>query len=153
MKLLLMRRPTHKRTTLGDLYVDGSFFCFTLEDAIREVPGQPVEKWKVPGETAIPSGLYRLELVDSPRFGPDTLSLKKTPGFEDIRIDAGNDDADTAGCILVGMNSHNDPDGDGGNISRSREALDRLKAVLVPELQSKRQVWISVKLPLPFRPA
>lgn len=69
---------------------------------MREVDGQPVEKWKVPGETAIPRGVYRLTLEASPKFGPDTPSLHNVPGFKWIRIHAGNRPEDTEGCIIVG---------------------------------------------------
>lgn len=144
MQLLLQRRPTVKATTLGEMFLDGKFFCFTLEDQVREVAGKPVSEWKVSGETAIPAGRYLLELVDSGRFGPDTLSLKNVPGFENIRIHSGNDDADTEGCLLVG-NTLLPSEDDGGNILESRAALTRLKASVNPEVKSGRQVWITVK--------
>jgi len=81
--------------------VDGRPFCRTLEDAVREVPGEPVWRWKVPGETAIPAGTYRLALVDSPRFGPGTIAVLGVPGFSAVRIHGGNTVDDTEGCILV----------------------------------------------------
>ena len=91
--------PTH---TIGQLYLDGEFFCFTLEDVVREVAGQPVEKWKIPNETAIPTGTYEITLENSPRFGPDTLTIKNVPGFSGIRMHEGNTDKDTEGCIILG---------------------------------------------------
>jgi len=145
MELLLRRKPTVKKTTFGDLFLDGKHFCFTLEDVVREVVGQPVEKWKVSGETAIPAGRYAVELVNSPRFGPDTLSLKDVPGFTTIRIHSGNDDADTEGCILVGETLEPGQD-DGGNIRDSRAALSRLKAVVLPAIKDRcEDVWLTVQ--------
>lgn len=102
MKLKLLRNRFNKEWTGGQLYIDDEFFCFTLEDEIREQDGVPVEKWKVKGETAIPRGIYDVVFQNSPRFGPDTLTLLKVPGFTHIRIHAGNTEKDTEGCILVG---------------------------------------------------
>ena len=140
MELTLKREPTLiGKVTFGDLYVDGMWQCHTMEDAIREVPGRPVEEWKVPKETAIPFGRYRLELVDSPKFGPDTLSLVNVPGFKFIRMHAGNTPEDTDGCILTGQGRH------GAVITDSVKALNALKKLVIPELRAGREVYISVQ--------
>ena len=72
MELLLKRRPSQNGATIGALYIlvggDALHECYTLEDEVREVEGEPVEKWKVPGETAIPEGKYRVVIEKSPRF-------------------------------------------------------------------------------------
>ena len=91
--------PTH---TIGQLYVNDNFFCFTLEDVVRERSGEPVERWKIDGETAIPYGIYKVVFEWSNKFGPDTLTLKNVPGFKYIRMHSGNTPADTEGCIIVG---------------------------------------------------
>ena len=78
----------------GTLSIDGTHFCLTLEDELREV--------KVPGKTAIPAGLYDIGLRNSPKFGPGTIEIKGVPNFTDILIHAGNSADDTAGCIIVG---------------------------------------------------
>ena len=103
MKLTLNRKPSLANSTMGALYIDGGFACYTLEDEVRELPGQPVSQWKIKGATAIPAGEYIVSLQYSPRFGPDTLTLHNVPGFEYIRMHAGNAHADTEGCILLGM--------------------------------------------------
>ncbi|MCI0408879.1 MAG: DUF5675 family protein [Acidobacteria bacterium] len=146
MHLRLQRRFTIKDTTLGELYVDDLPVCDTLEDPIREVLGKPVSEWKIAGKTAIPAGTYRLYLANSPKFGPDTISLEEVPGFSLIRIHAGNDDADTEGCILVGT-AVLDPTGDGGNLSNSRVALKSLKEMVVPVLQAGEVVPITIRNP------
>lgn len=102
MELILQRTRLKEGWTNGQLYIDGNYFCFTLEDKVREEDGVPVEKWKVKGETAIPQGLYDLALEDSPRFGKGTITLLRVPGFSKIRIHTGNTDKDTEGCIIVG---------------------------------------------------
>jgi len=102
MELILKRTRLRDLVTTGQLYIDGEFFCFTLEDKVREVPNQPVESWKVWGETAVPYGLYKITLENSPRFGVDTITLNNVPGFSKIRIHSGNTQLDTEGCIIVG---------------------------------------------------
>jgi hypothetical protein len=102
MLLEVRREPSAHGCTLGSLYVDGQFECFTLEDLIREIPGQPVEKWKIPGETAIPSGTYNLTVNLSSRFQRLLPQLLDVPGFSGVRLHSGNVAADTEGCILVG---------------------------------------------------
>lgn len=102
MNLVLYRTkklPTH---TIGQLYIDGDFFCFTLEDVVREVEGEPVEKWKIKHETAIPMGQYEIKLVHSPKFGKDSPWLQNVPGFTEILIHSGVTHKDTSGCIIVG---------------------------------------------------
>ena len=103
MKLTLQRNPSVAGATVGSLYVDGAWVAHTLEDEVREIEGQPVSAWKIHGKTAIPSGEYVVTMEDSPRFGPDTLTLNDVPGFQYIRIHAGNTSADTEGCILLGL--------------------------------------------------
>lgn len=103
MKIILQRRQSQGGATSGKVYIDGDFCCFSLEDEVRELPGVPVLDWKIKGVTAIPSGSYRVTLEDSSRFGPDTLTINGVPGFQYIRMHAGNGSGDTEGCVLLGM--------------------------------------------------
>ena len=102
MLLRLVREPSRDESTHGVLFVDGRFECFTLEDVVREVEGQPVTAWKVPRRTAIPAGRYRIDLTMSQRFGRILTILVDVPGFAGVRIHPGNTAVDTAGCILPG---------------------------------------------------
>lgn len=100
MKIELKRlfiKPTY---TIGKLYVDGQYFCDTLEDKVRNLSREK----KVPGQTAIPSGEYEVIVNVSPRFKRKLPRLLNVPGFEGILIHRGNSPEDTAGCILVGEN-------------------------------------------------
>jgi hypothetical protein len=102
VKLRLLRNRFKENYTTGQLYLGEDYFCFTLEDCVREKEGVAVEKWKVDGKTAIPRGIYKVVFQNSPKFGPDTLTLLKVPGFTHIRIHSGNTHEDTEGCIIVG---------------------------------------------------
>jgi len=93
------------------------------------------------GRTCIPPGRYQVVLVDSQRFGPDTLSLVGVPGFTAIRIHAGNTSAQTEGCILVGQDA-TAPDDDW--IGRSVAALKALKATVLPRLRAGEEGWITI---------
>lgn len=102
MKMQLERVQQDADVTIGALACDGAFVCWVCEDAVREVPGQPVEAWKVPGKTAIPAGHYRIEVTMSARFKRLLPILIAVPGFEGVRIHPGNTAADTEGCLLPG---------------------------------------------------
>lgn len=84
--------------TIGKLYVNDIFVCYTMEDEIRDK--------KVKGETAVPYGVYKLGLRYSPKFTPvyghDMIHIMNVPGFEYILLHPGNTDYDTDGCLLVG---------------------------------------------------
>ena len=60
MKIKVDRIYKGESYTIGKMYLNGEYFCDTLEDAIRPV--------KIPNETAIPAGIYKVEVTYSPRF-------------------------------------------------------------------------------------
>lgn len=101
MNLRLVRRFKGETYTIGSLSVNGEKFCDTLEDRVRDLAGG---ESKVPGETAIPEGRYRVIVNRSPKFGRDLPRLLDVPQFEGVLIHRGNTDKDSSGCILVGEN-------------------------------------------------
>lgn len=82
--------------TIGKLYIDGAFFCYTLEDIVRE------HGVKVYGETAIDQGVYYVSVTDSPTFKRALPLVYDVDRFTGIRFHRGNRPQDTEGCILVG---------------------------------------------------
>lgn len=102
MELMVNRDVFTEDSSLGQLFINDQFECYTLEDKYREVAGEDVAVWKIPGETAIPLGRYEIKLLLSPRFGFVTPHLQSVPGFTNVEIHPGNTNKDTAGCILVG---------------------------------------------------
>lgn len=100
MKLQLKRVALRDTYTIGKLYVDGQYWCDTLEDRVRDLSREK----KVPGETAIPAGTYDIVVNISPKFKRLLPRLLGVPYFEGILIHRGNTAKDSAGCILVGEN-------------------------------------------------
>lgn len=141
MELLVQRRPSVKGATIGEMSIDGTKECMTLEDVVREIPGKPVSEWKVPGETAIPVGRYRLVVTRSNHFQKVLPELLNVPGYAGIRIHAGNKPEDTEGCLLVGEEAQEN------TITRSREAMVELMAAICMAIDGGEQVWIEIRNP------
>lgn len=126
--LRVQREPSDNGATLGALYVNDVWQCWTLEDVIRETPMPAIKlaaatwvaSWKVAGKTAIPAGRYAVVLTVSRRFGVVLPELVDVPGFSGIRAHAGNRSSDTEGCLLVGQGRST------AAIGQSQLALDAL---------------------------
>jgi hypothetical protein len=126
MKLKVERLWKKPGYTVGRLYVDGKFFCNTLEDTVRVLNRER----KIPGKTAIPYGEYKVVFNWSPKFGRNLPRLLNVPAFEGILIHPGNTADDSSGCILVGKNT------EVGRLTESRYTSDKLN-VLVEDAQRK----------------
>lgn len=108
MKLLLKRRYLGPDYTIGSLLVNGVKLCDVIEDKVRDhnMDGDlddPGEQ-KVFGETAIPYGVYDVDLTMSPKFKRVLPLIQNVPHFTGIRIHRGNTAKDSHGCPLVGEN-------------------------------------------------
>jgi len=90
-----------KDYTIGKLYVNGAYFCDTIEDPVRTLKSK---EDKVPGKTAIPPGIYKIILNESPKFKRILPRLIDVPFFDGILIHRGNRASDSEGCIIVGEN-------------------------------------------------
>ena len=108
MEIVVVRFHKKEKYTIGKMYINGTYFCDTLEDTDRgltqEMNLDIIDKTKVYGKTAIPTGRYRVDLTKSKKFGRVLPLLYNVKGFEGIRIHRGNTNEDTLGCILVGQN-------------------------------------------------
>jgi hypothetical protein len=136
MKITVIRKDFDDDSTISDVEVDGKLVCYGLEDTVREVEGVPVQDWKIAGKTAIPCGTYPVEITYSNRFGHDTMQIMDVPGFEGIRIHAGNASADTEGCLLVGTAKSKD------RVANSKLALIQLYRLVQQALSNEELVDI-----------
>jgi hypothetical protein len=137
--LTVLRNPSENGATVGEMLMDGVHECWTLEDEVREVAGEPIHKWKVPGKTAIPVGKYRVVLTHSNRFKRVLPELLNVPGFLGVRIHSGNTQDDTEGCILVGEEKGS------STVTRSRDAMVELMAALSGVIEGGETVWLEIK--------
>ena len=106
MESKIIRVAQGKQSTLSQLYIDGIFQCYLLEDKIREL--------KLANQTAIPTGVFSLKLNT---WGAKNADYKKAfgklhegmieitglPNFSFVYIHTGNTIKETAGCPLCGF--------------------------------------------------
>lgn len=120
MKLTLKRTRRSAACTIGELYINGKRFCYTLEDVDRglnsTMTAEQIKKVKVASETAIPTGTYTIDMdTISPKYSarganstyaPIAFKLPRlvnVPGYSGVLIHIGNYPKDTDGCVLVGQ--------------------------------------------------
>ena len=151
MILQLVRKARKADYTIGQLFVDGRYFCDTLEDTDRGLTmiGADASK-KIKKETAIPAGFYEIDLdTQSPKYSAQRWArelcdarmprLKNVPLFSDILIHPGNTPTDTEGCILVGKNSVV------GKVLQSRAMFEILmKNYLLPCKERGERCYIAI---------
>lgn len=136
MRLEVRRRWEDGTCTEGELHIDGTFFCYTLEDIVRAAGV------KVPGQTAIPPQLgqqamiYKVTLAMSAKHGMIVPHVLDVPMFVAIEIHWGNWAKDTEGCLLVGMTRGAD------FIGSSKVAFQKLMDVLTPAFGRHEDITI-----------
>lgn len=142
MELLLKRKKRNADSTIGELYINGKYFCFTCEDVDRGLTQsmslEEIKKKKVHGKTAIPAGRYAVVLSMSQRFKKYLPELVNVPGYAGVRIHTGNTSADTEGCLLPGMQSN------GEQVLDSKTAMVYLMKQL-QAVEKKEKIWITIE--------
>ena len=130
----VVRMYKKKEYTIGSLFFNGQWICDTLEP---HRINWTLEK-KTPGKTAIPEGVYELEMKHSPKFQRKMPYLKDVPHFTHIMIHTGNFPKHTEGCILVGYNTVR------GLVLKSREAFDKLMERIEYAMSTGKKVIVKV---------
>ena len=142
MNIILNRITKKAKYTIGKLYINDQYFCDTLEDTDRgltqSMTEQQIGSKKVYGETAIPTGTYRIIISYSNKFKKQMPLLLNVPGFAGIRIHSGNTEKDSLGCILVGKNKAV------GKVLESRDTYSKLFSIL-QEANKKETIKITIK--------
>jgi hypothetical protein len=83
----LIRLETSPQGLIGILRFDGEVFCFTLE----------------PDTTFLKQGSYHCQRFSGTKW-PDTFEIA-VPGHTAVLFHAGNVEADTKGCVLLGSST------------------------------------------------
>lgn len=130
MELKVIRETFTDESTIGRLFIDGVFHCFTLEDKVRDV--------KIKSITAIPKGRYELVINYSNRFKQLMPLLLNVPNFEGVRIHWGNYSSDSDGCILLGTTKSVNM------VGNSRLAYSKLITLLQQAIK-KEKIFITIQ--------
>ncbi len=152
MEILLNRRYPKVGYSIGEIRIDGKWFCSSLEPEDRGLASDmslaKIKSLKVTGRTAIPKGRYKVTLNYSPKFKDKSwakpysgkvIGIENVPGFEGVRIHPGNTVHDTSGCILCGLNKIK-----GGLTNSCSTYLDLVDHYILPALARKESVYISI---------
>lgn len=139
----LIRKYFTEYSTIGELFLDGKFICFVLEDKDRMLDSgwdeARIKAEKVHGRTAIPTGEYKIEWTYSNRFGKPMPELLRVKGFAGVRIHSGNSPEHTEGCLIPGNKMSTD------NVSDSKNATMKIYNIVKIAIDSKEQVYINIK--------
>lgn len=153
MQLTLERKWKKDAYTIGKLYVNGEFFSNTLEDKDRGLTSsmtlEEINKKKIYGQTAIPSGTYEVKMTYSNRFNsrvwgkkyggkvPELLNVK---GFGGVRIHPFNRASESLGCIAVGKNSIT------GAVTNSTQYYYKLlDNFIIPAIKKREKITLTIK--------
>lgn len=154
MKLTLKRIAKRDTYTIGRLYINGEYFCDTLEDKDRGLKQNmslsEIKAKKVYGKTAIPAGEYEITLhIISPKYSKKPWFVKfcgakmprilNIPGYDGVLIHEGNSDKDTCGCVLVGKNTVV------GKVLESKNTFAKLYPILKAASDKGERITINIK--------
>lgn len=138
MELKLVRLYKKSEYTIGKLYIDGKYFCDTVEDCDRGLTSTMSEaeiaKRKIYGKTAIPTGRYRVTLTYSNKFKRVLPLVNAVKGFLGIRMHNGKDASSSLGCIIVGENKIK------GGVINSKATMEKL----MQRLSGNRFIYITI---------
>ena len=153
MNITIKRIFKGDKYAIGKLYVNGIYECDTLEDTDRgltqDMPLSEIQSKKVYGETAIPTGTYKIDMnTVSPKFkdrswakfcGGKLPRLIDVPGYSGVLIHVGNKPADTLGCILVGDNKIK------GQVINSTSTFQELYSLMLKAKVAGEEITITIE--------
>jgi hypothetical protein len=153
MKILVKRIAKKATYTIGKMYLDGEFFCNTIEDKDRglrsDMSLEEIKKIKIPSVTAIPTGTYKITIdVISPKFskkaayqyiGGKLPRLIGVKGFDGILIHQGTTEKDSAGCLIVGKNTIV------GKVTQSQATFRALYAKMKEAKERGEEITITIE--------
>jgi len=142
MRLDLYRKYLKKNYTIGELRINGVYYCDTLEDPVRDhnKDGDLNDKGegKIYGNTAIPYGTYDVVVNMSPKFGRLLPLVVGVKHFTGIRIHAANRPSELAGCVAPGENTRP------GMVLNSRTYEIQITSAIMLALQRGEEVKLII---------
>lgn len=152
MQLYLTRIAKRETYTIGRLFIDGQYFCDTIEDRDRglnaALPLGRLKEMKVYGQTAIPTGVYKIDMnTVSPKFRSRSWAkpydgklprLLNVPAYDGVLIHVGNTAEDSLGCILVGRNKQV------GKVLQSTDTFNSLMGILLKASEAGESIYIQI---------
>jgi Family of unknown function (DUF5675) len=144
MELLLKRLSLNDNSTEGELFVNDTFFCYTIEDKVRAKPGEWKPNLKVYEKTAIPYGRYPVLVTWSNRFKRMLTGIFNVPDFEGIRIHNGSSELSSAGCIIISYQKDDGLNGKNNKIVNDKKAMNDL-CKLIDSIQKKEKIYLTIK--------
>lgn len=157
MKILVKRIARRDKYTIGWLYIDGKFFCNTIEDKDRglkqSMPLAQIKSMKVYGETAIPSGTYTVSMnKPSPKYQQKAKTdifykfccdnmprIENVPGYDGILIHPGIDESSSLGCLIVGENNIV------GKVTNSRTTFKKIWQILFDAYKHGEPIKLTIE--------
>ncbi|QZI90465.1 hypothetical protein MYOV003v1_p0141 [Vibrio phage 207E48.1] len=149
MEIEVVRKGVAGNATLGDIYIDGEWVGYTLEDKPEGAEG------KVMHNTRIPAGRYPIDFrkvlsgkteqyrakAKYSEFFTWHLELQNVPNYEYVYIHAGNTPEHTSGCLLVGYTQ------EWGKpfIGRSGDCFVNVYKRIQDALLNGDDVWINIQ--------
>ncbi|MEM7374263.1 MAG: DUF5675 family protein [Bacteroidota bacterium] len=135
--------------TLGELYLNGEFVCYTLENPIAPDGQVPTES------LAIPAGTYPISLSNQGgkhatyqyKFGDlhkGLLAIEDVPGFDLLHIHIGNEVRYTYGSIIVGTSFERAEPDSRRKVLYSEKAYLELYQQIVDLLESGATVKLKI---------
>lgn len=152
MQLYLTRIAKKETYTIGRLFIDGKYFCDTIEDRDRglnaALPLDRLKEMKVYGQTAIPTGVYKIDMdTVSPKFRSRSWAkpfdgklprLINVPAFDGVLIHPGTDEDSTSGCLIVGQNKVV------GKVIQSTATFGSLMEILLKASNAGESIYIQI---------
>tara|TARA_Y100000361_G_C11161204_1_gene347456 strand:- start:3933 stop:4388 length:456 start_codon:yes stop_codon:yes gene_type:complete len=148
MELTLRRFSDNGESTLGLLYLDNKFYCYTIEDEKRTV--------KIKGKTRIPEGTFEIKqrkvlsgMTEKYRskfsWFEWHLELQNVPDFKYVYIHKGNTADHSDGCIILGDSPNNNRFNKEGFLGKSTPRFEHLYKILSSELSNGGKVEIKIE--------
>lgn len=153
MKLKVDRAWKKDGYTIGRFFVNGVRFHETLEDQDRGLNSSMTEEQikaiKVYGQTAIPTGTYKVILSVSPKYKdrdwakefdgmvPEVVGV---PGYKGIRMHPANWASEIDGCVAMGENKVR-----GGLVNSKKTYLEFMRKHFMPAWKAGEEITITIK--------